>query len=325
MATAIFFAAHFQDEAAAFAYVEARVWPNGPVCPFCSAGHDRIRKLAGKTTRPGLWKCYACMKPFTVKVHTVMESSHIPVHIWLQAMHLLCSSKKGISSNKLHRTLGVTLKSAWFLSHRIREAMKTLHIEPMGGAGMTVEADETYIGRKSTSRVYEPPGVKQAVFALVQRDGTVRSFHVPHATAANLRPIIVKHTHTDTRFQTDESPIYTRVGANFSHRQLFAPPTFRTANFSHHGVVNHWAKEYVRGDDYTNTAESYFSIIKRGIYGIYQHVSEAHLHRYLSEFDFRYSNRIKLGVGDVARTNLAVAGVAGKRLTYRTTQRSRAA
>ena len=309
MGTPIFSAVQFKDEATAFAYVEAQVWPNGPVCPFCGAGHDRIRKLAGKTTRPGLWKCYACMKPFTVKVHTVMESSHIPVHVWLQAMHLLCNSKKGISSNQLHRTLGVTLKSAWFLSHRIREAMKTQYIEPMGGAGMTVEADETYIGRKSTSRAYEPPGVKQAVFALVQRDGTVRSFHVPDVTAANLRPIIVKHTHTDTRFQTDQSPIYARVGENFSH----------------HGVVNHSAKEYVRGDDYTNTAEGYFSIIKRGIYGIYQHVSEAHLHRYRSEFDFRYSNRIKLGVDDTARTDLAMAGIAGKRLTYQTTQRSRTA
>jgi transposase-like protein len=183
MATPIFSAAHFQNEEAAFAYVEARVWPDGVICPRCGV-IGQAKRLMGKTTRPGLWKCYACMKPFTVKVHTVMESSHIPVHVWLQAMHLLCSSKKGISSNQLHRTLGVTLKSAWFLSHRIREAMKTLHIEPMGGSGMTVEADETFIGRKSTSRAYEPPGVKQAVFALVQRGGGVRSFHVPNVTAA---------------------------------------------------------------------------------------------------------------------------------------------
>jgi transposase-like protein len=159
MATPIFSAAHFQDEQAAFSYVEALVWPHGPVCPFCAAGQERIRKLAGKTTRPGLWKCYACMKPFTVKVHTVMEASHIPVHIWLQAMHLICSSKKGISSNQLHRTLGVTLKSAWFLSHRIREAMKdgTSAFPPkLGGDGMTIEADETYVGGKAHNRAYGP-------------------------------------------------------------------------------------------------------------------------------------------------------------------------
>jgi transposase-like protein len=159
MATLIFAAVHFQDEAAAFAYVEARVWPNGVICPRCGVV-GQAKRLLGKTTRPGLWKCYACMQPFTVKVGTVMESSHIPVHIWLQAMHLLCSSKKGISSNQLHQTLGVTLKSAWFLSHRIREAMKTTHIEPMGGSGMTVEADETYIGRKASSRAFKPPGVQ---------------------------------------------------------------------------------------------------------------------------------------------------------------------
>ena len=182
--------------------------------------------------------------------------------------------------------------------------MKTLHVEPMGGSSATVEADETYIGRKSTSRAYEPPGVKQAVFALVQWDGGVRSFHVPNVTAANLRPIIAKHAHTDSRFQSDEFPIYGIPGTLYAY----------------HGVVNHSAKEYVRDDDYTNTVEGYFSIVKRGIYGIYQHVSEAHLHRYLTEFDFRYSNRVRLGIDDSARTDLAVMGIVGKRLTYRTTR-----
>jgi len=270
---------------------------------------ERVRRLQGKTTRPGLYKCYAGRKPFTVRIGTVFESNHSPMRIWLQTIYMMCSSKKGISTQQLHRTFGGSMKTAWFLRHRVREAMKVLHIDPMGGACMTVEADETYIGRKSTSRACEPPAVKQAMFALVQRDGTVRSYHVPNVTAANLRPIVVKHTHTDSHFQTDESPIYTRVGANFSH----------------HGVVNHSAKEYVRGNDYTNTAEGYFSIIKRGIYGIYQHVSEAHLHRYLAEYVFRCSNRIKLGINDVARTDLAITGAKGKRLMYRTTRGARAA
>jgi transposase-like protein len=313
MATPIFSAAHFQDEQAAFSYVEALVWPHGPVCPFCAAGQERIRKLAGKTTRPGLWKCYACMKPFTVKVHTVMEASHIPVHIWLQAMHLICSSKKGISSNQLHRTLGVTLKSAWFLSHRIREAMKdgTSAFPPkLGGDGMTIEADETYVGGKAHNRAYGPIPPKHAVASLVKRGGKVRSFHVPNVTANNLYPIIARHTHADSRFMTDETSVYNAIGRTFK---------------GGYETVNHSAKEYVRDDAYTNTAEGYFSILKRGIYGVYQHVSEAHLHRYLSEFDFRYSNRIKLGINDVDRTTLAVKGIGGKRLTYRTTRRTGAA
>lgn len=304
MAKPILSAEHFQNEAAAFAFLEARIWPDGPVCPKCGAGADRIRKLAGKTTRPGLYKCYACMKPFTVKMGTVFESSHVPLHIWLQTVHLMVSSKKGCSTNQIHRTMGVTLKTAWFMTMRVREAMSAIGVEPMGGAGMTVEADETFIGRKASSRAYKPPGVKQAVMALVERGGAVRSFHVPNVTANTLRPIIGRHVYRDSRFQSDESAIYTLIGWNFAH----------------HGVVNHSAKEYVRGDDYTNTIEGYFSIIKRGIYGIYQHVSEAHLHRYLAKFDFRYSNRIKLGIDDAARADLALVGAKGKRLTYRTTR-----
>ena len=255
MAKSILSADHFQDEAAALAFIEARIWPNGPTCPRCGE-RNRIGRLNGKTTKLGMCKCYVCRKPFTATNGTVMESSHIPLHIWLQAMHLLCSSKKGISTQQLHRTLGVTLKSAWFLSHRIREAMKVLHVEPMGGAGMTVAGDETFIGRKSASRAFEPPGLKQAVFALVQRGGSVRSFHVPNVTAANLRPIIVKHAHADSRFQSDESPLYGVVGTLYAY----------------HGMTNHSIKEYVRDDDYTNTIEGYFSIVKRGIYGVYQHV-----------------------------------------------------
>lgn len=292
---------HFQNEEAAFAYVEAKLWPNGPVCYHCG-GNTRIGKLKGNTTRAGLYKCYTCRKPFTVRMGTVFECSHAPMRIWLQTIYMMCSNKKGISTQQLHRTFGGSMTTAWFLGHRVRQAMKLLDAEPMGGIGFTIEGDETYIGRKSTSRAFKPPGVKQAVFALVERGGAVRSFHVPNVTAANLRPIIVKHAHTDSRFQTDESAIYGGVG------------TF----YAYHGVVNHSAKEYVRDDDYTNTIEGFFSIVKRGIYGIYQHVSEAHLHRYLAEYDFRYSNRMKLGINDVARTDLAIAGARGKRLTYRT-------
>lgn len=294
---------HFHNEAAAFAYVEAKLWPNGPVCYHCG-GMTRIGKLNGKTTRPGLYKCYACRKPFTVRMGTVFEASHAPMRVWLQVIYMICSSKKGISTQQLHRTLGGSMTTAWFLGHRVREAMKVLDLdtEPMGGEGFTVEADETYIGRKSTSSAFRPPGKKQAVFSLVERGGAVRSFHVPNVTAANLRPIIVKHAHADSRFQTDESSIYGVVGTLYAY----------------HGVTNHSAKEYVRDDDYTNTAEGYFSILKRGIYGVYQHVSEVHLKRYLAEFDFRYSNRAKIGVDDVARTDLAIAGAKGKRLTYRT-------
>jgi hypothetical protein len=236
----------------------------------------------------------ACRKPFTATVGTVMESSHIPLHVWLQAMHLLCTSKKGISTQQLHRTLGVTLKSAWFLSHRIREAMKVLHVDKLGGSGMTIEGDETYMGGKAANRAYGSIPPKHAVAALVERDGRVRSFHVPNVTANNLYPIVARHTHADSRFMSDESNVYTAIGATFK---------------GGYETVNHSAKEYVRDEVYTNTVEGYFSILKRGVYGIYQHVSEAHLHRYLAEFDFRYSNRIRLGVDDVARTDLAVKGI----------------
>jgi transposase-like protein len=311
MAQPILTAAHMQDEEAAFAFLEARVWPNGPVCPHCGCS-GRIKKLAGKTTRFGLHKCYDCMKPFTVKVGTVFESSHVKLHLWLQAVHLICSSKKGISSNQLHRTLGVTLKTAWFMSHRIREAMREkrdLFTPPLGGAGRTVEADETYIRAKAKNRAYKSVAEKQPVMALVERGGKVRTSHVGHVDAANLAPIIGRHIHSDTRFQTDESPIYRGNGWNFAH----------------HGTVMHTAKEYVRGDDHTNTVEGYFSVLKRGIYGVYQHVTEGHLKQYLVEFDFRYSHRVKLGFDDVARADLTLKGTVGKRLTYRTTRGAGAA
>lgn len=296
---------YFCDEAAAYAKVESIVWPNGPVCVHCGET-NRIGLLKGKATRPGIYKCYACRKQFRVTVGTIFEASHIALHHWLQAVFLMVSSKKGISSNQLHRTLGVTLKSAWFMSHRIREAMKE---QPwpdsgkLGGSGMVIEADETYVGGKAANRAYGPIPPKQSVASLVERGGRVRSFHIPNVTANNLYPIVARHTHVDSRFMTDDTSVYSAIGRTFK---------------GGYETVNHSAKEYVRGDAFTNTAEGYFSIPKRGIYGVYQHVSEAHLQRYLAEFDFRYSYRVKTGFNDMARMDRALAGIVGRRLTYRT-------
>jgi transposase-like protein len=302
MSKSIIEAKALQNEAAAYAWVEARVWPEGPVCPHCG-GVERISKMQGKATRIGLYKCYQCRKQFTVKVGTVFEDSHIPMNLWLQAMYLLCSSKKGISSNQLHRTLGVTLKTAWFMSHRIREAMRDGSLAPMGGGGKTVEVDETYIGR--VAGVPKPHGGsshKNVVLTLVERGGSARSFHVDSVSIADLKPIIHANVARETAMMTDQGASYPEIGAYFAS----------------HKTVNHAKEEYVRGDVHTNTVEGYYSIFKRGMKGVYQHCKEKHLHRYLSEFDFRYSNRIRLGVDDIERTERAVKGIVGKRLTYRT-------
>ncbi len=307
-------AAHFHNEEAAYAYVEARVWPEGPTCPKCGATEEHVGKLKGKSTRMGVYKCYACRKPFTVKVGTIFESSHVKLHIWLQAMHLMCSSKKGISTNQLQRTLGVSMQTAWFLSHRIREAMADLSVGskgPMGGEGKFVEADETFIGGKEKNRHKSKRAAtrlggswgKETVFSLVERKGHVRSMHVTSVSAVNLRPILLSHVRPETNLVTDDAGQYRHMAKDFPAHQ----------------VVNHSADEYVRGESHTNTVENYFSILKRGITGTYHHVSEQHLHRYLAEFDFRHNNRQGLGVNDVARTDAAIRGVKGKRLTYRTT------
>jgi transposase-like protein len=308
MANPILNAKHFQDEAAAFEYVEAALWPNGPNCPHCG-GVERISKMNGKSTRAGLYKCYQCRKPFTVRIGTVFEASHVPLHLWLQAMHLLCSSKKGISSNQLHRTLGITLKSAWFLSHRIREAMRDGSLAPMGGAGGIVEVDETIIGRtlESPKKLPRGNGFRNVVLTLVERGGSARSFHVDGTTIGTLKPIITANIDRETAMMTDQASWYPEIGRQFAS----------------HDTVNHGNEEYVRWEGTklvsTNTVEGYYSIFKRGMKGVYQHCKEKHLHRYLSEFDFRYSNRIKLGIDDVARADRALQGVKGKRLTYRTT------
>lgn len=303
MAQPILTAAHLRNEDAAFTFLEMRVWPNGPVCPHCGA-MGRIKKLAGKTTRIGLHKCYDCMKPFTVKVGTVFESSHVPLHIWLQAVHLLCSSKKGISSNQLHRTLGVTLKTAWFMSHRIREAMTAFGVEPMGGPGAIVEIDETFIGQKKGAPKQRGYAHKHAVMSLVERGKGSRSFHVSGTAAADLLPIIKAHVSSGSHVMTDEAGQYAHLGKHFTE----------------HDFVRHGIDEYGRGEIHVNTVEGFYSVFKRGMKGVYQHCGERHLHHYVTEFDFRYSNRVRLGVDDEARTDKALKGIVGKRLTYRTTR-----
>ena len=300
---------HFHDERAAYAYVEARIWPNGPTCPHCgNADASRIRLMEGKSTRIGVRQCNECRKPFTVKVGTIFESSHVPLRLWLQAIHLVCSSKKGISANQLHRILGVTLKTAWFMGHRIREAMRDGDMSPLGGGGGTVEIDETYIGR--VEGVPKPRGGsshKNVVLTLVERGGSARSFHVDSVSVADMAPIVHANVARETKIMTDQGASYPVV----------------CEPFASHDTVNHAKDEYVRreGDNLisTNTVEGYYSIFKRGMKGIYQHCKEKHLHRYLAEFDFRYSNRVRFGVNDVARADRALKGAVGKRLTYQTT------
>ncbi|MCL6682885.1 IS1595 family transposase [Sphingomonas alba] len=297
-------APHFHDEDAAFAYVEARVWSEGPVCPHCG-GVERISKMQGKSTRKGLYKCYQCRKPFTVRMGTIFESSHVPLHIWLQAMFLVAGSKKGISSNQLHRILGVTLKTAWFMSHRIREAMRSGGLAPMGGDGGIVEIDETYIGRKKGKEVARGTHHKMPVLALVNREtGESRAFVVDKADSANILPIVWENVASETFIMTDESSIYRAKIAK---------------DFLGHDVVNHKRGEYAYGNVHTNTVEGYFSIFKRGMRGVYQWCAEKHLHRYVAEFDFRYTNREANGCNDADRADRLLSGIVGKRLTYQTT------
>ena len=297
-------APHFHNKAAAIVRLEAIIWPDGPFCPRCG-GFDRITRVKG--ARPGLRRCGPCNREFTVTVGTVFERSHVPLHKWFQAAHLLGSSKKGISAHQLHRTLGVTYKTAWFMAHRLREAMRLLYpAVKLGGDGKTVEIDETYVGGKEKNKHHSKRqnlgtgGVgKEIVFALVERGGAVRSHHVPTVSGKTLRPILKAQIHEASVLMSDDG------GARIGH------------DFARHAAVNHSIGEYVRGDVHTNTIEGYFSILKRGITGVYHHVSPQHLKRYLGEFDFRYSARAGLGVDDVARTERMLRGIVGKRLTYR--------
>ncbi len=298
-------APHFHNEEAAYAYVEARIWPNGPVCPHCG-GVERISKMQGKSTRIGTYKCYQCRKPFTVKIGTIFEASHVPMNVWLQAMYLIAGSKKGISSNQLHRTLGVTLKTAWFMSHRIREAMRSGDLTPFGSDGGAVEVDETYIGRKKGVEYKGGGGShKMKVLALVDRNtGRSRAMVIDSTTRAVIEPIVMANLSREARLMTDEALLYRKIGVNFADHQ----------------VVRHYGNEYVRGEAHTNTVEGYFSIFKRGMRGVYQFCGEKHLHRYVAEFNFRYDNRVALGCGDAERADRLLAGIVGKRLTYQTTR-----
>jgi transposase-like protein len=301
-------APHFHDEEAAYRYVEARIWPEGPVCPHCG-GFDRIGKMGGKSTRIGAYKCYQCRKPFTVKIGTIFEASHVPMRIWLQAMYLIAGSKKGISSNQLHRTLGVTLKTAWFMSHRIRKAMRDGNPEQFGGSGGRVEVDETYIGYKNG--VVKPKGKigsahKLRVVWLIDREsGAARSMPANSLVRDEVAQIVRANVAKEAKLTTDESRLYSAVGKEFAS----------------HDWTTHGRRKYVRGDVTTNTVEGFFSIFKRGMRGIYQHCNEKHLHRYLAEFDFRYSNRVALGYNDADRSDAMLKSIVGKRLTYQTAYR----
>lgn len=306
-----FDAPHFTNAEAARTMLEGIRWPSGPVCAHCG-----VINHAYATKRLGVYRCAEpeCRKDFSVTTGTVMERSKIALHKWMMGFFLMCSSKKGISAHQLHRTLGITYQAAWFMCHRIREAMRDGGLAPMGGGGSIVEADETYFGnikgeiKHSRKRYnYKPtrggrvgPAGKRAIVALVERGGKMRSFHVEIADKKSVNAIITANIAKETRLFTDESKLYGDA------KHLFAD----------HQTVKHSHNEYVRGDVHTNTIESTFSVFKRGMKGIYQHCAEKHLHRYLAEFDFRYNHRSKLGIGDVERTVAALKGIEGKRLMY---------
>jgi transposase-like protein len=301
MANSVLSAPHFKTEEAAFAYVEAALWPKGPICPHCGET-ARLGRLNGKTTRAGLHKCYACQKPFTVRMGTIFESSHLPLHLWLQVIHLFCASKKGIATRQIQRMLNCSMKTAWFLGHRIREVMTPGSTGPLGGEGKTVEADETAL--TNSRKTKRGPGRKKphaAVLSLVERGGNVRSIVLDHRSVMSH---VYKHVHEKSRLVTDKA-------AHFK----FSP-------VAKHESVDHSKYEWARGDVHVNTLEGFFSIFKTGLIGTYQHVDKKHLDRYLAEFDFRQNNRAKLGINDVQRADIALQGVKGKRLTYETTHRA---
>ncbi|MBA3069317.1 MAG: IS1595 family transposase [Hyphomonas sp.] len=301
---------HFHDEEAAYAFVESRVWADGRSCPHCGVV-GKSGKLGGESTRIGVYKCYACRKPFTVKIGTIFHDSKVKLHLWLQAIFLIASSKKGISANQLHRTLGVTLKTAWFMGHRIREAMRTGGLAPMGGGGGSVEVDETFFGTEPGKIKKQGVGHKMKVLSLIDRNTKqARSVVIDDLTRSTIWPVVKENVSQEARILTDQANVYKGIGREFSG----------------HKSVNHATGEYVsqsEPDVHTNTVENYFSVFKRGMKGTYQHCGKQHLHRYLAEFDFRYNNRIALGVDDVARASAIVCGISGKRLTYETARSGR--
>jgi transposase-like protein len=302
MATNNLNAPQFQDPDKARQYLEAQVWPNGPVCPHCG-GTERIAKSKAKTHRAGLYHCGDCREQFTVTVGSLFERSKIPLNKWLLAVYLLCSSKKGMSAKQLERMLGVTYKSAWFMAHRIREAMKPNTAPLMGGGGQIVEADETFWGRKPGTVKRSGYAHKNPVVSLVERGGQVRSFHVADVKTGTIRDVLLANIDRSANLMTDEASAYVKVGGEFAS----------------HETVKHGKGEYSRGNVNTNTIEGYFSIFKRGMIGTYHKCGEQHLKRYAVEFDFRYNHRQSLGIDDVQRTEAALKGISGKRLTYRRT------
>jgi len=311
----------FQNADKAREHLEAQRWPHGPNCPHCgNANSDRITKMEGKAHRPGLYNCMECRQQFSVTVGTVFERSKIALNKWLLATFLLTSSKKGMSAHQLHRMLGVTYKTAWFMAHRIREAMKedVSSSGPIGGEGKTVEADETYIGKRETPRNSKRPrkdpytksgrsggAQKRIVVGLVERGGKARMFHLNDATKETVRDVLVRNVDRSSTLYTDESRLYTETGKEYDT----------------HRTVKHSAKEYARREGdvvvHSNTIENVFSVFKRGMIGVYQHCGEAHLHRYLAEFDFRYNRRAALKISDTERHDQLLAMIEGKRLTYR--------
>lgn len=307
---------YFHDEAAAFRALEAIVWPDGPTCPHCGAT-DRIGRLEGVRSKPskknpegvvrhGLHKCYHCKGQFTARKGTVFESSHLELRQWLQAAYLMCSSKKGVSSNQLARTLGITVKSAWFASHRLREAMRKGDLSPLGGEGKIVEANETfYVNKKGFPK---QPGVghKMVVVSFVERGGPARSTVIDSVSCSDVERIIRKNVHHESKLMADTAGYYRRGNLG-------------TAS---HEMVDHSIGEYGRGDVHVNTLEGIFSVFKRGMKCVYQHCGEQHLHRYVAEFNFRYNHRVRLGVNDLARTTTALRGIVGKRLMYKDSSRA---
>ncbi|WP_309622153.1 IS1595 family transposase [Novosphingobium sp.] len=305
MAKSVFDASQFKTEEGAFTYVEAHLWRNGPVCPHCgNCDQARIRKMQGKTTRLGLHKCNECRKPFTVRIGTIFESSHLALHLWLQVIHLMCASKKGISTRQIQRMLQCSMKTAWFLTQRIRAAMASNDLTAFGTGGGIVEVDETFIGRIKGAPKRRAFHHKMKVLALIDRDtGKARTMVVDEVTAKTIMPIVRANVAREAILMTDESGVYRSADKHFAG----------------HGTTNHGAGEYVDAEIpqiHSNTVEGYFSIFKRGMKGVYQHCGEQHLHRYLAEFEFRYNNREALGVADIERAEIALRGVIGKRLTY---------
>lgn len=331
MGKSVLAAAHFHDEAAAFAYLEGKLWPQGPVCPKCGGEGYALNGVKDKKGRErlGLKKCRACRAQFTLRIGTIFEDSHAPLHIWLQAIALMAASKKGISSNQLSRVLGVQLKTAWHMSHRIRMAMAPAagKLPPMGGAGRVVEVDETYHGKVENPTELRTDGKpfktkrqrghgggrggtnKRPIVALIERGGSARTFHVAEATTETIAKIIRENVDPQSVLHTDGAHMYRRVGKEFADHQW----------------VEHSMGEYVRFEEngavHNNSAESYFSVFKRGMKGVYQHCSEKHLHRYLAEFDYRHNTRVAVGMDDVQRADKLITQVVGKRLTYRTADR----